>query len=112
MITSALAEDYDVVAAIDCVAALGRIANGERYDAILCELTMPGMGGIDLHRELGRFAREQRRRMVFLVEGVSSGPDSRDLPVLDHLDNLRLAKPFSLPELRSVVQERLYAPLA
>ena len=108
MITSALAEDYDVIAAIDCLAALGRIANGERYDAILCELTMPGMGGIDLHRELGRFARQQRRRMVFLVEG-GIGPG--DLPVLEHLDNLRLAKPFSLPELRSVVQERLYAPL-
>ena len=46
------------------------IARGERFDAILCDLMMPGMTGMDLHEALSRLAPEQASRVVVLTGGA------------------------------------------
>jgi CheY-like chemotaxis protein len=107
VIVRALGSDHEVFYAADGHAALQRIVDGERYDAILCELCMAGMGGLELHRELGQVAPQQRRRMVFL----RGGNDTQSMPsVLDHLDNVCVAKPFTMEQIQSIVRECLYSP--
>ena len=47
-----------------------RIARGERFDVILCDLMMPVMTGMDLHAALMALAPDQAERMVLLTGGV------------------------------------------
>ena len=51
-------------------AAIERLEAGERFDVILCDLVMPGMGGRDLHAALAERFPEQAARMVIMTGGV------------------------------------------
>lgn len=81
--------------------ALDLIAKGEIYDAILCDLMMPGMTGMDLHRELVSVAPEYAHRMVFMTGGAFS-PGAKEF--VDHVADETVDKPFDARALRSVVQ--------
>jgi CheY-like chemotaxis protein len=84
--------------------ALQRLARGERFDVILCDLMMPEMSGIDLHEALTRQAPDDARRMVFLTGGAFT---ERARLFLERVSNPRLEKPFDPRELRSVVANAL-----
>jgi len=64
------AEHHEVVSCRKAAEALDRIRGGERFDAILCDMMMPEMTGMDLHAELSKFAPDQARRMVFVTGGA------------------------------------------
>ncbi len=64
------AEHHEVVSCRKAAEALDRIRGGERFDAILCDMMMPEMTGMDLHEELSKFAPDQARRMVFVTGGA------------------------------------------
>jgi len=51
-------------------AALERIAAGEWYDHILCDLMMPVMTGMQFEAEVARVAPEQAERMIFMTGGA------------------------------------------
>ncbi|MBI4955125.1 MAG: response regulator [Myxococcales bacterium] len=81
-------------------AALARIAHGERFDAIVCDLMMPDMTGMDLHERLRAVAPDQVRVMLFLTGGAFT-PRARAF--LSSVDNATLEKPCAAHEiLRSV----------
>ena len=82
--------------------ALSRIAGGERYDILLCDLMMPIMTGMDLHAELARLAPDQAARMIFMTGGAFT-PKARDF--LDERTNPRLEKPFDAATLLALVAE-------
>jgi CheY-like chemotaxis protein len=50
--------------------ALARLEAGERFDAILCDLMMPQMSGMELHARLVERHPGQARRMIFLTGGA------------------------------------------
>jgi CheY-like chemotaxis protein len=50
--------------------ALERLGRGERFDAILCDLMMPGLSGMDLHAEVVALDPAQARRFVFITGGA------------------------------------------
>jgi CheY-like chemotaxis protein len=51
-------------------AALARLRGGEAFDAVLCDVAMPKLGGIELHRELARADAAQAERFVFMTGGA------------------------------------------
>ena len=96
--------DYDVVILDGARGALGRIASGERFDVIFCDLMMPDMTGMDLYEELGRVAPEQAERMVFLTGGAIT---TRAQDFVATVPNLVIEKPFPVQRLRDIIRSRL-----
>ncbi|MGC4001355.1 MAG: response regulator [Anaeromyxobacter sp.] len=54
----------------DAAQALERIRGGARFEAILCDLNMPGMDGVAFHDALAAALPEQARRIVFMTGGA------------------------------------------
>jgi CheY-like chemotaxis protein len=73
---------------------------GERFDVILCDLTMPDMTGTDLYVELTRLASEQASRVIFLSRGGAFTARARAF--LDEVPNQRIEEPFGDFPLRSL----------
>jgi signal transduction histidine kinase len=71
--------------------ALARIEAGEVYDAILCDLMMPEMTGMDFHDALLQGHPEVAARIVFMSGGVFT-PAARAF--MERVPNRRLDKPF------------------
>ena len=96
-----LAPEHDVESAGSGREALALLADGRRFDVILCDLMMPDLSGMDLHAELSRTSPELAARMVFLTGGAFS-PSAREF--LERVPNPRVEKPFNLEELKRVVR--------
>jgi PAS domain S-box-containing protein len=96
-----LAPEYDVTCATRAKDALARLGAGERYDAIVCDVMMPEMTGIDFYEQLGAIAPEEQRRIVFLTGGAFT-PQARDF--LAAADRPHLDKPFSERDLRRAIE--------
>ncbi|WP_434383913.1 hybrid sensor histidine kinase/response regulator [Melittangium boletus] len=80
--------------------ALERVAEGQRFDVILCDLLMPEMDGQQFYERLRRLAPEQAQRVVFMTGGAFSERArvflaDTGLPCLD--------KPLELRRLRSLL---------
>ncbi len=103
-IKRALQQDHDVCLASSAGDARDRLASGERFDVILCDLMMPQMTGMDLHAELLRVAPEQASGMVFLTGGAFT-PGARAF--LDAIANQRIEKPFDAQHIRAIVDDRI-----
>jgi CheY-like chemotaxis protein len=97
-----LADDYDVVATTSPREALERLLRGQRFDAILCDVCMPEMSGLDLHGEIARRAPAQARRMIFMTGGVKEHAMAEQL---DSLPNAILLKPIDLSVLQWALGE-------
>ncbi|MBI5518011.1 MAG: response regulator [Deltaproteobacteria bacterium] len=81
-------------------AVLVRMEAGERFDALLVDLMMPEMGGIELFEALATAAPEQRERVVFLTGGAFT-PRAREFLV--SVTNRCLEKPFGMAALQGVL---------
>ena len=102
-----LFKDHDVITVVAAREALERCAGGERFDLILCDLMMPEMTGMDLHRELSLVAPEQAGRMIFMTAGAFTENARLFLssPSIRHLE-----KPFDADALRSIIEGNLEEP--
>jgi CheY-like chemotaxis protein len=83
-------------------AALDRIAGGERYDAVLCDLMMPDVSGMALHDEVAILDPGLQERIVFVTGGAFT-EGAREF--LDRVANLRLEKPVDPAVLRETVRQ-------
>jgi PAS domain S-box-containing protein len=97
-----LSGEHDVEAVTQAAEALRRISAGERFDALLCDLMMPEMTGMDLHAELTRAVPEQAVRMGFLTGGTFT---KRASAFLERMRDRTLPKPFSTEALRAFVRK-------
>ena len=104
VISRTLNREHDVVTTTLAEDALRMIAQGERFDVILCDLMMPRITGMDFHSELLRKAPEQAQRIIFLTGGAFT-PHMRSF--LDKVENLCLEKPFEPNALRGIVNRRV-----
>ena len=96
--------EYDVVVTVSGAEALAHLSGGERFDFILCDLTMPGMGGDELYREIQRVAPEQVERIVFITGGPTTG-SARDF--IATVPNPIIEKPFDPKGLREMLRARI-----
>lgn len=94
----ALGGQVDVLATSDPHEALASIDTGERYDAILLDVKMPQMDGIELCERIAAISPSQARRVVFMT-GASSPADDR----LSSLENATLRKPVDLSRIDALL---------
>jgi PAS domain S-box-containing protein len=99
-IARSLSEENDVEVVTDAQQALARLGAGQRYDAVLCDLMMPVMTGMDLYAELVRRAPEVASRLVFMTGGAFT-PRARSF--LESVTNPCLEKPLDMSKLRSIL---------
>jgi CheY-like chemotaxis protein len=96
--------EHDVVIEVDGRAALVRLAAGERFDVIICDLRMPTMSGAEVFATAVALDPEAAARFVFLT-GDASPSWQADFP--ESVDNEVVAKPFEPARLRALVLEHL-----
>jgi PAS domain S-box-containing protein len=95
---------HEVTAHTDGAAALREVAAGARFDLVICDMMMPQMTGMELYERLLGLAPDQAERVVFMTGGAFT-PSTREF--LERVPNARLEKPFSLPELQTLVRAKL-----
>ncbi len=93
---------HEVAVVASARAAISRIAAGERFDVILCDLMMGVMTGMDLYAAVARIAPEQAERIAFMTGGAFT-PRAREF--LETVGNRRIDKPFDANTLLSLVHE-------
>ncbi len=91
---------YEVHVTQDAREALKRLSHGEKYDAILCDLMMPGMSGMDFLVELERLAPELAPRTGLMTGGVN--PQAREF--VGRRARELLEKPFERDQLCTFVE--------
>jgi DNA-binding response OmpR family regulator len=96
-----LAREHDPVLMTRAQDALGRIAQGERFDLILCGLMLSDMTGMDLHERLGTLGLADR--MAFMTAGAFT---ARAAAFLEQSGVPWIGKPFEIAELLTFVREQ------
>jgi PAS domain S-box-containing protein len=100
----ALARDHDVVVVQSAADAWARLAQGDAFDAIFCDVNMPVMSGVDFYEKLERTLPELARRVV-MITGVGHEPRTRAFietgkaPVLE--------KPLDMQQARALIARML-----
>jgi signal transduction histidine kinase len=95
-----LSEHHDIFVTTQGKEALQWIVGGKQFDAILSDLMMPEMSGMELHRELQTIAPDHAERMIFLTGGAFT-PAARAF--LDGVANPRVEKPMELTNLLAII---------
>jgi two-component system, cell cycle sensor histidine kinase and response regulator CckA len=98
-----LGDEHEVTSVTGGRAALHALA-ADAYDAILCDLMMPEMSGMELHAELSRTSPELIDRMAFLSGGAFTEA-AREF--LARVPNPQIEKPFDPKTLREAVRRLL-----
>jgi CheY-like chemotaxis protein len=94
-------DDGEVVCKARAMEALELIQGGQSFDAILCDLMMPQMSGIELYEHLLATRPEQAGRMIFMTGGALTAQAS---DFLRSVPNSKIEKPFQVSVLREAVQ--------
>ncbi len=95
-----LRRDYDVTIAECGEEAIEHVTRGGWFDAIVSDVMMPNMTGIDLFEALQRIAPDQARRLIFLSGGAFT---EQTVDRLAGLGVPQLEKPVTAEQLRAAV---------
>ncbi len=106
-LTRVLARDFDVSSARNGREALDLVRAGGTFDAMLCDLMMPELSGIELHELLERDDPELAKRTVFLTGGAFSG---RAQTFLESVGQPHLEKPVDLKTVRELLLQLSQTP--
>ncbi len=102
IIQRALKRTHDVDIYLSGQQIVVALEEGAAYDAILCDLYMPGMSGRQIYDVLKENWPDQAQKMIFM-SGVTT-EEAREAD-LKGVDNVMIRKPFQLKELREAVDE-------
>lgn len=97
-----LQTDHDLTLASCGAEAIEHVLAGERFDAIITDVMMPNMTGLELLDRLVDLAPDQATRVIFLSGGCYTGPTQTRL---EGMANPQLQKPVSGRELRACVED-------
>lgn len=95
-----LSLDHQVTMCESGPEALKLFAAGARFDAILCDVNMPGMDGPELYEHMLAAVPDQLERTIFLTGGAYT---TRAQSFLARISNEQLEKPFEFETLRAVL---------
>ena len=93
-----LSDDHEVVTVTRAREALAKIAAGEHFDVILCDLMMPEVSGIELYDMM---SIEDRARFVFMTGGAFT---QKAREFLANTKQPRLQKPFTESDVRRAIE--------
>ncbi|WP_236604489.1 response regulator [Sandaracinus amylolyticus] len=97
-----LGDEHDVDVVTSGSAARERLERDASFDAILCDLAMRDVSGMDLHDWLVGTLPDVAARMIFMTGGAYTA-EARAF--LDRVPNPRVEKPFRLEELQALVRD-------
>ena len=100
-------QGYDVTTFNHGGEALARLAAGDTFDLILCDLMMPELTGMDVYAALMERNPQQARQIVFITGGAFT---PRTKAFLDEVQSLRIEKPFDFMALQALIRERMLKP--
>lgn len=92
-----LSREHDVSTLTSAREALKCLMETDSFDAVLCDLMMPEMTGVDLHRELERLKPEIARRVLFFTGGAFT-PATHAF--VERMADRCLEKPLDVTEVR------------
>lgn len=98
-----LSRTFDVVPHTSARHALSLVRAGEPFDAVLCDLMMPEMSGVEFHEELSRLRPALAAEVLFLSGGAFTASSQS---FLSRVPNVCVQKPFDPGELVSLLGER------
>ena len=99
-----MSREYDITPVTRAEDALERIAKGEQYDAIVCDLMMPEMSGVEFHEQLEKVSPAYAKRVVFITGGAFT---ERARAFLQETRQPHLEKPFTEHALRAAIERVL-----
>ena len=99
-----LADHHHVEVHTSARRALARLEAGVRYDAIVCDVMMPEMTGIDFYAEVSRLLPELASQIIFMTGGAFT---VRAREFLDRIENPQLDKPFDSARLLSLIARQV-----
>lgn len=103
-ISRIIGDEHDVAVAASGADALERLAAGERFDVILCDLMMPQMTGMELHARLVATLPREAERLVFMTGGAFTESARR---FLDRHPDRQVEKPIDMAGLRTFINSRI-----
>ncbi len=95
-----LSLDHEVTLCDSGASALKYFEAGARFDAILCDVNMPGMDGPELYEAMKSIVPDQLDRTIFLTGGAYT---ARAQEFLARVPNQQMEKPFEFEALRAVL---------
>lgn len=104
LILGRILETHETTIVTSAQEALRLIGAGKHFDAIISDLMMPEMSGMEFYDELARHAPELTKRVVFISGGAFT-PLARAF--LESTANPFVQKPFDPDAMRSLVQQLL-----
>ena len=107
VVSRVLQSEHDVFVVTDAREALTRIAAGETFDVVFCDLMMPGVTGMDFFESLQKSKPELAHRVVFVTGGVFT---ERTTEFLNQTSNATLSKPFMAMALKRIVADYMGSP--
>jgi CheY-like chemotaxis protein len=96
-----LGREHAVTVSNTATEALERIAGGERFDVIVCDLMMPRVSGMDFYESLQNVDANLAARTVFVTGGAFTH-ETREF--LRRVPIERIEKPWNADELRTLVR--------
>jgi len=105
-IADAIGDRHDVLVASSAAAARERLA-GDEYALVVCDLAMPGTGGLELARGVVADDARYRGRFLFITGGAVAPEYEAEIA---SMDATWIAKPFDLNALDRAIASRLKAP--
>src|SRR5688572_9523092 len=90
-----LGDNHEVVLAASGTAARQELEGGS-FDLVLCDLMMPRVSGMDIHRWLQARDPGAAERMIFMTGGVFTEEAQQ---FLHRVPNRRIEKPFDTRDL-------------
>jgi PAS domain S-box-containing protein len=100
-LSAALAKHATTVGETVPERALALILADPPFDAIVCDVMMPGMTGIDIHEQVARDKPGREARFVFITGGTYT---ARARDYLERLPNARITKPFEVAQLVAAIE--------
>jgi CheY-like chemotaxis protein len=98
---------HDVVTEVDPEAALRLLLGGERFDVVFCDVMMPCVDGMEVHRRVAEAQPSTAERFVFMTGGIFTEVAA---DFLAHLPNPTVDKPFDSARIRDLVRLFLEGP--
>ena len=95
-----LRTDHEVEVATSGADGLA-LARAQRFDAIICDLMMPGLTGMDVAEQLAASDGPAAQRMIFLTGGAFT---PRAQQFLEQVGGRWLEKPVDFPRLQELIQ--------
>jgi two-component system cell cycle sensor histidine kinase/response regulator CckA len=96
--------EHEVFSTTDPAFAVAEVARGARFDAILCDLMMPTMSGMDVFEAIRRIAPDQAKSVIFVTGGAFTPALQM---FLSSVENARIEKPIDRTTLRAAIRAQL-----